>query len=563
MRAIGIDLGTTNSLISTIEDGHPVIIPNALGENLTPSVIGIDDDGSVLVGASAKERLISHPTQTISVFKRYMGSQRAFSLGSRDLKAVELSALVLKSLKEDAEAYLREEITNAVISVPAYFNDIQRRSVKIAGEIAGFSVDRVINEPTAAALAYNMHEGEEYCNYLILDLGGGTFDVTLLEKFESVIDIKGSSGDNSLGGENFLDALLNYFVKAQGIAVDKLSPKYMSILRRNVEAAKIKLTSEPEVILSFEDDDTKYEMKVGREKFAEICEQCLLRMQRPIANVLRDAEIAVSEIDGIILVGGSTRMHIIKSFVAKMFGKLPLTYFNPDEAIALGAAIQSKLKNEGGEGTSIILTDVCPYSLGVECLFGDEDQEAFSPIIERNSTVPISIVKRYFKISEDQTHIKFEIYQGESVDVSKNIYLGEIDIEVPIGKPKEYPADVRFTYDINGILEVDIEVRSINLKKSLLIEQAPGSLTKAEVKRILNSMKDLKIHPRDQAENRNIVAKLERLYEESLSDRRDIIRDRLGKYNSVLEAQNPGDIKKENIKIQEWLKNLEESLFVF
>jgi molecular chaperone HscC len=548
MALIGIDLGTTNSLISYWAEGQAKIIPNVLNDNLTPSVVSIDDNGEILTGNIAKERLITHPHLSCSNFKRFMGTNKKFNLGEFTFSPEELSSFILRALKADAESYLGQEITEAVISVPAYFNDAQRKATKRAGELAGLKVERLISEPTAAAIAYGLHQEEDNTQFLVFDLGGGTFDVSILELFEGVMEVKSVAGDNFLGGEDFNNVLASYFLNYNNIELNTLDNKTQSTLWKQAELCKRQLTNSDIGIMSLNFDNKQLEVQINRSKFEKLCEDLILRLRKPILRALNDANISHDELDAIILIGGSTRMPIVKQMVSKLFGKLPFTNINPDETVALGAAVQAALKERNSDLNEIILTDVCPYTLGIATVNKNWSKgnisETFSPIIERNSPIPISIVDSFCTTVDKQKFLSIQVYQGENRLVKDNIKLGELEIAVPLAPAGKEIVDVRFTYDINGLLEVEATVLSTKLKKSLIIENAPGSMTSMEIANRLKELEKIKIHPRENVENKLIIARGERLYQESLGDKRQYIADILSKFEAILETQNPKEISK-------------------
>jgi molecular chaperone HscC len=366
---VGIDLGTTNSLIGTLVDGQPKLIANAYGSVLTPSVVGLDDSGTLLVGAPARERLISHPHLTAASFKRYMGTQQEFELGARRFRAEELSAMVLQSLKQDAEAFLGAPVTEAIITVPAYFNDTQRKATIAAGKLAGLRVERLLNEPTAAALAYGIANRGAESTYLVFDLGGGTFDVSIVELFDGVIEVHASAGDNFLGGDDFRDQLVKSFFaeNAAALAVDPLKPPRELLERasRQAELAKRELSTSFQALMRVVWQDKEVQWQISAADFERHSEALLNRLARPIQQALRDARMRTNELDQIVLVGGATRMSMVRKLVTKLFGRFPMVEINPDEAIAQGAAIQAALKAQDAALDDVVMTDVCPYTMGV------------------------------------------------------------------------------------------------------------------------------------------------------------------------------------------------------
>lgn len=561
MRTIGIDLGTTNSLVAYWTDNGPEIIPNIHGSRLTPSVVSIDENNEILVGETAKERLITHPNLTISTFKRFMGTDKSFQLGKYFFSAEELSSFILKALKEDAEAYFNEEVEEAVISVPAYFNDAQRKATKRAAEMAGLRVERLISEPTAAAIAYGLHQEKLETKFIVFDLGGGTFDVSILELFDGVMEVRSIAGDNFLGGEDFTNLLMSYFIEEQGLEITEFDYKEKSAIYKQAEMCKREISEKGLGKMSLILKNKNYETTIDKLDFEKMAQGLILRLRKPVERTLRDAELKPSDLDSIILIGGATRMPIIKSTVGKMFGKLPFTNINPDETVALGAAIQVALKERNELLSEVILTDVCPYTLGTNiCKLqenGKHESGYFLPIIERNTSIPVSRVERLQTIANNQSLITIDIYQGENRRVEGNIKIGEFKVKIPPNRAGVEKVDVRYTYDINGILEVEATVVSTGMKKNLVIEKNEGNITKEEIQKRLDLLKDIKIHPRDKMENRLLLARGERLYEEALGDKRNVIGVMLERFESILSTQNEKKIKIAAEELKEQLEQIE------
>jgi len=566
MRILGIDLGTTNSACAIWNNGKAELIPNRLDKLLTPSVVGIDENNEVLVGESAKHRLVSHPSLTASVFKRYMGSEYEFKLGKRKFSPVELSSLVLRSLKEDAEAYLKEEITQAVISVPAYFSDAQRKATKLAAELVGLKVERLINEPTAAAMVYGLHEKSDGAQFLILDMGGGTFDVSLVEYFSGVLEVHASSGDNFLGGEDFLSVLAQKYLSDHSINEKKLSSNERQRIFEMLNNAKHQLTYSQNVTVEKAHKQQEKPWIIDRDLFLKISQPLLYRIQTPIERTLSDAAITPSDIDEVVLVGGATRMPMIRSLVSKMFRRMPSGNIDPDLVVAMGVAIQAGLKEKQSDLDDIVLTDVCPYSLGTEILNHNDKSGKqgglFMPIIERNSVVPTSIVKSLCTASDNQKELKVCIYQGESRLVKNNIYLGELEVEVPRGPKGKETIDVRYSYDMNGLLEIDVTVDSTGKTYHKTILNTPGTLSEKEIEASKVKLANLKFHPRENESYRVLIARAEKIYEGALGERRDNIGNILYQFDQVLESQDIRDIEKFVQKLEEHLHLIEqESVF--
>ncbi|MFD1216164.1 MULTISPECIES: molecular chaperone HscC [Microbulbifer] len=554
MAIIGIDLGTTNSACGILTDDGVKLVPNRLGDVLTPSVVGLDDTGELVVGKTAKQRLINHSDRTVAAFKRLMGTDHKIKLGKQLFSATELSALVLRSLKEDAEALLGEAVTEAVISVPAYFNDNQRHATKLAGELAGLKVERLINEPTAAAIAYGLHEKREG-NFLILDMGGGTFDVSILEFFDGIMEVHASAGDNFLGGEDFVEAMMDGVLKELEIEKTALSPRQQQSLYMQMESVKRRIGQQPEQRVELELGKDKVQWVATAAWFEQIATPLLLRAKRPIERAMRDADMPPQTIDEVVLVGGSTRMGLFRSVVGRMFGRLPSCHLDPDTVVAMGAAIQAGLKTRDAALDDIVLTDVCPYTLGTGIINEDSpgQGEYFLPIIERNTVVPISVVRQVCTASDNQTELRVDVYQGENRLVKKNVYLGELSVPVPKGPRGKETVDIRYSYDMNGLLEVDVTVVSTGKTYNKLIEFTPGALNASEKAKALEKLAALKFHPRDDEANRALIARGERLYEASLGDQREFIARALGEFDKVLDGQNPAEIVKARTRLGELL----------
>lgn len=540
---VGIDLGTTHSLVGCYDEGGPRLFANPLGSLLTPSVVAIDDAGHVLVGQAARDRLVSHPASSVANFKRWMGSARETRLGDRLFRPEELSALVLRALLADAEAALGEKVGEAVISVPAYFSDAQRKATRTAGELAGIRVERLVNEPTAAALAYGLQERPDGSRFVVFDLGGGTFDVSVLEMFEGVVEVHASAGDNFLGGEDFLDVLENACLGDLGIAAQALSAAQRGQLRRWLEAAKRDLSQQPEVQVAGQLGERTIDWRIEQERFARLAEPLLQRMRTPLERAMRDARLQPEQIDEIVLVGGASRMPMVARMVSRMFGRLPLRHVHPDEAIALGACVAAGMKARDRRLDEVILTDVCPYSLGTAVARRDGDGQLqsgfFHPIIHRNSVVPSSREESFWPTHPQQKTLRLDVYQGENPMVANDIKLGELQVEIdPRLPPERNEVKLRFTYDINGVLQVEASVPATGKHYELLLERNPGLLLDPEqVRRRLAALAELKVHPRDKQENIALLARAERLYEERLQAREQL-QNWIARFRAVIETQD-------------------------
>jgi molecular chaperone HscC len=560
VRTIGIDLGTTYSLAAYWDGSQAVIIPNVLGEHVTPSIVSVDAGGEVLVGRIAQERLITHPQLTASTFKRFMGSAKKYTLGTMSFTPEELSSFVLRSLKEDAENHLGESVTKAIISVPAYFNDVQRKATKKAAELAGLQVERLISEPTAAALAYGLHQNQE-TSFLVFDLGGGTFDVSILELFEGVMDVKSIAGDNYLGGEDFTEILVAYFIQKNKLDAESLTPITRSMLYKQAEQSKRILGTESAATMRIVIKKEEYMLTIERSELEQLVQPLLIRLRQPIERALRDASLQPSDLDGIVMIGGATKMPLIKQIISRMFGKMPYANISPDETVALGAAVQVALKQRDQALDEMILTDVCPYTLGTSVLrrgsSGQTSSGHYFPIIERNTPIPVSRVERLYTAADNQKIISVDVYQGESPRVENNLFLGEMEFQIPLAPRGEESIDVRYTYDVNGILEVEVTTVSTGQKHQMIIEQNAGGMTKKQIEARLLELRSIKIHPRERTENRLLLARGERLYEEVLGDQRKFIAQCLKVFEDALYTQNEKVIEKAAQAFNEQLAEIE------
>lgn len=536
---IGIDLGTSNSALAWFHDGESQLIAGADGARLTPSVVGLDDDGHILVGAAAKARLVSHPHLTVASFKRYMGTDKTWTLGTRRFRAEELSALVLRKLKADAEVAFGHEVTRAVITVPAYFNDVQRKAVKAAGQLAGLQVERLLNEPTAAALAYGLADNREQ-KFLIFDLGGGTFDVSIVDMFEGVIEVRASSGDAWLGGDDFTHTLRQWMLSIHPVLSDS-PPEQQARLTQLAEALKHQLSQQDVARAQMMHQGEELHWELNEETFGELAAGLLSRLKKPVVQALQDAQFDVGLLDHVILVGGATRMPIVRQLATRMFSRFPRNELNPDEVVALGAGVQAGLIADDHALEDIVLTDVMPYSLGVEVARRDGnriDEGYFLPLIERNAFVPVSVVRTVSTLQDNQRQLDISVFQGEARRVSDNLLLDSIKIDIPPRKAGEVNLDVRFTYTLDGILEVECKIQGENTASTLIIEKAPGSLSEEEIAVRLSQLNELKQHPRDVPANRLLLAQASARYEQTLGERRQLIDHYVSQFERALESQD-------------------------
>ena len=539
--AIGIDLGTTNSLIAVWQDGAAQLIPNKFGEYLTPSIISMDENKQILVGKPAAARKTSHPDKTAALFKRAMGSHTLWHLGEESFNAPELSSLVLRSLKEDAEDYLQQPIKDVVISVPAYFSDEQRKHTRLAAELAGLNTVRLINEPTAAAMAYGLHT-QQNSRSLVFDLGGGTFDVTVLEYATPIIEVHASAGDNYLGGEDFTHLLLEEVLKRWNLDKSLLTENDLAALYTCVETAKC--ASDTPLRVNWLYQERALESSFYDDELESLWLPLLNRLRTPIEQALRDSRLKPEQIDSLVLVGGASQMPLVQRIAVRLFGKLPYQSYDPSTIVALGAATQAACRLRHEDVEEVILTDICPYSLGVE-VNQRGVSGVFSPIIERNTTVPVSKVETYSTMHPEQDSICVRVYQGESHKVKNNILIDSFDVTL---KPNGHiqAIDIRFSYDINGLLEVDVLLED-GKSESRVISHNAASLTPEQIEASRERLLALKIYPRDLLANRTFKAQLEEQWSRALGEERETLGTIITDFDAALlsnDIQRVDDVRR-------------------
>jgi molecular chaperone DnaK len=489
---VGIDLGTSTSEIAVLKEGKPFVIPNHLGEYITPSVVGLSDDERVIVGKEARDQLLLKPNDTVIEVKRLMGGGTTVSMGGKEYTPPQISSFIVGYLVDCARKYLSEDIDRAVITVPAYFSDTQRRATVEAGKLAGIKVERIINEPTAAALDYGIEHMQECQNILVYDLGGGTLDVTVLEMFEGVLDVKASSGNNQLGGKDFdqrlMDYLLNRFTAQYNVDVSE-DKRALMRLKEAAEKCKMALSEQEEhhlVIPLFADvagNPVSLEETVSRETFEGLIKELIDSTAKQINTALADARIGAEDIDLVLLVGGSTRIPYVQRFIEKTLGQAPRSLVDPDLAVVRGAAVQGGILNdELSAEKGIVITDVCPYTLGISVLDyvgGFPVTDAYDAIIPRNVTIPVAKEKIYGTVADNQTQVEINVYQGEYRKASHNNFLGKFLLKgIPPAPAFQEKISVSFSYDVNGILQVEGKIVSSGKKANLVIETTGVDMVK-------------------------------------------------------------------------------------
>ena len=573
-KIIGIDLGTTNSVVAVIEGGEPTVINNTEGNRTTPSIVAFKENGELLVGDLAKRQAVMNPERTIGSIKRYMGTDHKVKIGDKEYTPQQISAFILSKLKKDAENYLGEEVTQAVITVPAYFQDAQRQATKDAGRIAGLEVLRIINEPTAAAMAYGLDKIEKHETILVYDLGGGTFDVSILDIGDGVFEVKATSGNTRLGGDDFDKRIIDYVVKEfkakEGVDLSQ-DKQAMQRLKEAAENAKKELSNVvstninlPYVTLT-SSGPKHLDVTLTRAKFDELTKDLVKATLGPTRTALSDAGLKPEDIDRILLVGGSTRIPAVQEAIKKFFGKEPHKGINPDECVAIGAAIQAGVL--GGEVHDIVLLDVTPLSLGIEVEGG-----LFNKVIERNTTIPTKASRIYTTAADFQTAVTIHVLQGERTMAKDNISLGMFNLEgIPAARRGVPQIEVTFDIDANGIVNVSAKDKATGRENKITVTGSK-SLSEAEIERMI---KDAEAHrAEDERRKQEIEEKnnaqnllysvdhtLEDLKDKITEDQKKKIEDAKSELKTALEGDNMDEIRTKKQALEKILSDISSEIY--
>ena len=573
-KTIGIDLGTTNSVVAVMEGGKPTVIANAEGSRTTPSIVGFSKTGEKLVGQLAKRQAILNPDKTIASIKREMGSDYKKNINGKDYTPQEISAMILRKLADDAGSYLGEKVTSAVITVPAYFNDAQRQATKDAGKIAGLDVLRIVNEPTAAALAYGL-EKDKPEKVLVFDLGGGTFDVSVLEIGDGVHEVLSTSGDTHLGGDDFDEKIMNWLVeefkKSDGIDL-RNDKQAMQRLKEAAEKAKTELSSvvETNINLPFITADANgpkhLDVQLTRAKFEELSHDLLERCKTPVEQALKDAGLSKNEIDEVVLVGGSTRIPAVQALVKEYTGKEPNQSVNPDEVVAVGAAVQAGVL--AGEVKDIVLLDVTPLTLGIETLGG-----VMTPLVPRNTTIPVSKSQTFSTAENNQTAVDVHVLQGERPMAKDNKSLGMFRLDgIPPAMRGLPQIEVTFDIDANGIVNVSAKDKATNKEQKITITNS-SNLSEADIDKMVkeaeaNAAEDKK--HKEEAEIRNnansLVSSAERIVKDfegkiSDADKSKLEEQRKALEDAIKENKSADDLKKLSEELQQTMFGISQAAY--
>ena len=559
MAIIGIDLGTTNSLVSVYRNGRPELLPNELGQYMTPSCVGVLEDGSVVVGAVAKERLITHPGETAASFKTWMGTEKTFSLGGRTFLPHELSALVLRKLAQSAQAALGEQIDEAVISVPAYFNDNQRCATRLAAQLAGLPVKRLINEPSAAALFHSRATPQEERRLLVVDFGGGTLDVSVVDCFANMVEIVAIAGNNRLGGNDIDRAIADYFCQQTDLVWSELDTQQQRQLLSLAERGKTGLSQAGSrgCILACQLGGETLSAPLNRELLSGLCQPIFQQVKEVIVRGVRDSGIPISAIHDVVLVGGSSQLGVFVDYLEELFSKRPTLAEHPEHTVALGVGLCAGIKQRDAQLQELVMTDVCPFSLGVATCNDLQDVNPhMSTLIPRSSILPARRTERFYTLSPYQRRIRLSIYQGENYYAADNLLLGELSVSVPPDEAGKQSVTVTFAYDINGILEVTAESSGGERRRTVILNPRLN-WSEEEINRALERLNALPDQSLPREEDLLLLSRAERLFAELTDSRREEAADIILRLTQALQSGSSIRLAQERENLLLHLEELE------
>ena len=565
---LGIDLGTSNSMAAVYKEGQPIIIESRTGRNVIPSFVSVDEKGNFFAGDVAKERAIPYPEQTVSNFKRSMGTGQMFSIGGKELKAVELSSIILRNIKADAEKFLGEEVKEVVISVPAFYSNPQRKAVIQAGELAGFQVRQIVNEPTAAAMAYGVREeyleGEtgETKVIMVMDLGGGTFDISIVEQTDDIMEVVAVRGDNHLGGEDFTRLLMKLFLEANGIR-EPLEQGEEIALWKQAEQAKRMFALNGIGKMHVEIKGKSYAYEISEQEYEKECFSLLERIRKLALKSVDDSKYEMQDISEILMVGGGLKLSVIQNMIKKLMGKQLEYKINPDEAVVLGVALAGHLLEQHHGVKDLIMTDVCPYDLGYDVYAeqGCDIQHKFKVLIAKNTTIPVKRIKYDLVKKGQQGRRIFILLQKTEGYVDEAVELGKIYYRIPATETGKCHLEYTIVYDTNGIVKVEIYIYENDLRKEMYILNENCELTMEEAKKRMEELNYLKASPLEEEDNRLLVARAERMYAEYTGKERQQIGAYLKKFEDAMHSYDEERIAIVKEQVKQLLDGIEREIF--
>ncbi|MGM9972891.1 MAG: Hsp70 family protein, partial [Clostridiaceae bacterium] len=543
MTIVGISLGNTNSMITAYKGDRLIKIPNTLGEYLTPSVVSFDEEGNIYVGEIARERKATCPNLTLFHFKEFIGSDKYLFVNNKQYRGEELASFIIKELINYARNYLGEEITGAIIAVPTFFNNFQRQAIKLAGELAGVKVHRLINDPVAATLGYSCRNKEEK-NLMIFDLGGGILEISLVATYGDTIEVLSSDRDEHLGGDNFTESIAEYFCSVNAIDRSTLTSKEEEMLLRKCEEIKI-LSDHKYGEITIRLRKKSYTLNINEKLLMKAYAEYFSRIEKTVVRSVKAAKIPLESIKDIIMVGGGSKAPIIKSFLTQLTGITPITPLNPEEIVAIGAGTIAGIAEGNPNLRDIVIKDICPFSIGINAYNeGNPENDIFTSIIDRNTTLPCSKVRSFTTTMDNQKTIDFKIYQGENIYCRENLEIGSIKIDLPQVSKGTKALDVCFTYNTSGLVEVEvINLLTHQVTKEYLVSRE-NTMTEEEIKKSLEELEKIKIHPREEIKNKHLIEWAKRLYQENTGEARELIFNTLEYFERALNLHEELIIKK-------------------